>query len=211
MENRPENEKENEPRVEEANLAEPAASLVPAEKRVEDPEEEQRPKGVAAVFREAFNRARHGQRQGSGTQPQGSSLVSDRSARNRDRTKTLLVSVAGLVAVLIIFLGVFSSSHTETRRDQAAKRYPSLGRPEDRSRRAGSVTPLLNAEANGQDPGNAQLTPEDINSTSRPRRPGQAAVVVQKGGRGGGRGPGAGPDTAQDLNNVPFTDPALEA
>jgi hypothetical protein len=211
MENRPENEKENEPRVEEANLAEPAASIAPAEKRVEDPEEEQRPKGVAAVFREAFDRARHGQRQGSGTQPQGNSVVSDRSARNRDRTKTLLVSVAGLVAVLIIFLGVFSSSHTETRRDQAAKRYPSLGRPEDQSRRAGSVTPLLNAEANGQDPGSAQLTPEDINSTSRPRGPGQAAVVVQKGDRGGGRGRGTGPDTAQDLNNVPFTDPALEA
>jgi hypothetical protein len=210
MENRPENEKENEPRVE-ANLAEPATPVAPAEKHVEDPEEGQRPKGLAAVFREAFDRARHGQRQGSNTRPQGNSLVSDRSARNRDRTKTLFVSVAGLVAVLIIFLGVFSSSHTETRRDQAAKRNPSLGRPEDQSRRVGSVTPLLNAEANGQDPGDAQLTPEDINSTSKPRGPGQAAGVVQKGGRGGGRGRGAGQDTAQDLNNVPFTDPALEA
>jgi hypothetical protein len=115
------------------------------------------------------------------------------------------------VAVLVIFLGVFSSSHTETKRSQAAKRNPSLGRPEDQSRSTGSVTPLLNAEANGQDPGSGQLTPEDINGTSRPRGPGQAAVLVQKGGPGGGKGRGAGPDTARDLNNVPFTDPALEA
>jgi hypothetical protein len=211
MENRPENEKGNEPGVEEVNLGKPATQRAPTEERMEELEVEQRPRGVTAVFREAFDRARHGQRQGSNTRSQGNSLVSDRSARNRDRTKTLFVSVAGLVAVLVIFLGVFSSSHTETKRSQAAKRNPSLGRPEDQSRSTGSVTPLLNAEANGQDPGSGQLTPEDINGTSRPRGPGQAAVLVQKGGPGGGKGRGAGPDTARDLNNVPFTDPALEA
>jgi hypothetical protein len=211
MENRPENDKANEPGVEQVNLADPATPHAPAEERMEEPEEEQRPKGVTAVFREAFDRARHGQRQGSNRPSQGNSLVSDRSARNRDRTKTLFVSIAGLVAVLVIFLGVFSSSHTETKRNQAAKRNPSLGRPEDQSRRAGSVTPLLNAEANGQDPGSGQLTPEDINSTSQPRGPGQAPVLARKNGRGGARGRGARPDTAQDLNDVSFSDPALEA
>jgi hypothetical protein len=214
MENRPENEKENEPRVEQVNLAEPVTPPTPAEEQVEEPEEGQRPKGITAVFREAFDRALHGQRQGSNTRSQGNPLVNDRSARNRDRTKTLFVSVAGLVAVLIIFLGVFSSSHTETKRDQAAKRNPSLGRPEDQSRRTGSVTPLLNAEANGQDAGSGQLTPEDINSTSQARGPGDAAVWEPKAGqsgRGGARGRVAGPDTAHDLNNLPFTDPALEA
>lgn len=209
METRPENEKDNEPQ-EQVNPAEPGAQLAPSEERVEEPEEETRPRGFAAVFREAFDRARHGQR-GSGTRPQANTLVSDRSARNRDRTKTLFVSVAGLIAVLVIFLGVFSSSHTETKREQAAKRNPSLGRQEDQRRGAGSVTPLLNAEANGQDPGSGQLTPEDINGTSRLRGPREPAASAQKSGRGGAGGRGAGPDTVQDLNNVPFTDPALEA
>src|SRR5262249_54933081 len=149
---------------EQANLTEPATPLAQPEERVEECEEGQPPKGFAAVFREAFDRARHGHRQDSSPRPQATTLVRDRSARNRDRTKTLFVSVAGLVAVLVIFLGVFSSSHTETKRDQASKRNPSLGRPEDQNRRSGSVTPLLNAEANGQDADTSQLTPEDINS-----------------------------------------------
>src|SRR5262245_18117581 len=98
---------------------------------VEEPEEEQLPKGITAVFRAAFQRARHGQKPGFNARPQNNPLVSDRSARNRDRTKTLFVSVVGLVTVLVIFLGVFSSSHTERKREQAVKRNPSLGRPED--------------------------------------------------------------------------------
>ncbi len=207
MENRPENEKENQPGVEPANLPEPAQSAVGA---TEEPEavSEKRPKGVAAVFRDAFRRARQGQKRSAQTQPKSNPLVSDRSAHNRDRTKTLFVSVVGLVAVLVIFLGVFSSSQTETKREQAAKRNPSLGRPEDQARRgAGSVTPLLSAEANAQDPADGQLTPEDINSTSRPRGSGaatQSAPAVARPRR-------AGPNSAQSLKNVPFADPALEA
>ena len=207
MENRPESEKENEPRVEGANPVEPTENAVGSTEEPE-PEQEQRPKGVAAVFRDAFQRARQGQTRGAQTRPKANPLVSDRSAHNRDRTKTLFVSVAGLVAVLVIFLGVFSSSQTETKRGQAAKRNPSLGRPEGRARRgAGSVTPLLSAEANAQDPANGQLTPDDINNTSRLREAGatpQSAPAVARPRR-------AAPNTAQALKNVPFADPALEA
>lgn len=206
MENRPDNEKGNETPLE------PQSPVEPVEDTLEEPEEE-RPKGMAGVFREAFQRAKHGQNRSAEARPKNNPLVSDRTARNRDRTKTLFVSVFGLVAILIIFLGVFSSSHTDTKREQSAKRSPSLGRPEDQARRrAGSVTPLLNAEANGQDPGNDQLTPEDINNTSPPRSVGEASPSK---GREAQRPPakvrGAGPNTAYALNNVPFTDPALEA
>lgn len=207
MENRPDNEKENEPRVETVNPVEPVENALSTAEELE-PEEERQPKSVAAVFRDAFQRARHGRKRGAATQTKSNPSVSDRTARNRDRTKTLFVSVVGLVAVLIIFLGVFSSSHTETKREQAAKRNPSLGRPEDQARKAaGSVTPLLSAEMNGQDAANGQLTPEDINSTSRQRGAGDTARRAP----GGAKAQGARPNTAHALNNVPFTDPALEA
>ena len=207
MESRQDNEKENEPRVEPVNPVEPMENALSTAEEPE-PEEERRPKSVAAVFRNAFQRARHGQKRGAATRTKSNPLVSDRTARNRDRTKTLFVSVVGLVAVLIIFLGVFSSSHTQTKREQAAKRNPSLGRPEDQARKAaGSVTPLLSAEMNGQDAGNGQLTPEDINNTSRQRAAGEAARSVP----GGANARGARPNPAHALNNVPFTDPALEA
>ncbi|MCZ2078715.1 MAG: TrbI/VirB10 family protein [Bryobacterales bacterium] len=206
MEERPDNEKQNEPQVEPTKPAEPAENVLGTADEPE-PEQERRPKSVAAVFRDAFERARHGQKRAAATRAKSNPLVSDRSARNRDRTKTLFVSVVGLVAVLIIFLGVFSSSHTETKREQGARRNPSLGRPEDQARKAGSVTPLLSAETNGQDAGNGQLTPEDINNTSRPRAAGEAA----RSAPAGARARAARPNSAHALNNVPFTDPALEA
>lgn len=207
MENRPDNENQTKPQVEPENLGEPL------ENEIEQPVEEQRPKGIAAVFREAFDRARHGQRRGSPPQPTTNPLVSDRTARNRDRTKILFVSVVGLVAVLVIFLGVFSSSHSTAKREPAARRNPSLGRPDDQGRRAGSVTPLLSAETNGQDPGNGQLTPDDINNTSRPRGTGEMAASdqVAQASPSKATSRGAGANAGQTLNDVPFTDPALEA
>jgi len=208
MEDRPDDEKESKPRIEPLKPAEPV------EDEIQETVEEPRRKGIAAVFREAFDRARHGQRRGSTPRPNTNPLASDRTVRNRDRTKTLFVSVVGLVAVLVIFLGVFSSSHSTTKREPTAKRNPSLGRPEDQGRRAGSVAPLLSAETNGQDPGDGQLTPEDINNTSRPRGSAEAAPTEQKvpqTGRTWAARRGARADFGQTLNDVPFTDPALEA
>jgi Bacterial conjugation TrbI-like protein len=207
MENPPDNEKETKPQGESLKSAEPV------EDEIEEAQEEPRRKGIAAVFREAFDRARHGPRRGSAPRPNTNLLASDRTVRNRDRTKTLFVSVVGLVAVLVIFLGVFSSSHSTTKREPAAKRNPSLGRPEDQGRRAGSVAPLLSAEMNGQDPEDGQLTPEDINNTSRPRGSAEAAPTEQKVQTSRTRAArrGAGADFGQTLNDVQFTDPALEA
>ena len=50
MENRPDNENQTKPEVEPANPAEPI------EDEIEQTVEEHRPKGIAAVFREAFGR-----------------------------------------------------------------------------------------------------------------------------------------------------------
>ena len=56
-------------------------------------------------------------------------------------------------------------------------------------------------------PGNGQLTPEDINNTSRQRGAGEPAQSAPAGAKARG----VRPNTAHALNNVPFTDPALEA
>ena len=204
MENRQDSENQTKPQVEPVNPAEPL------EDETEQTGEEQRPKGIAAVFREAFDRARYGQRRGSAPRRNSNPQVSDRTARNRDRTKILFVSVVGLVAVLVIFLGVFSSSHSPEKREPAARRNPSLGRPEDQGRRAGSVTPLLSAETNGQNPGNGQVTPDDITNTSRPRGTGEMATSDQGALASPHRARPQAAGANQTLNDVQFTDPALE-
>jgi type IV secretory pathway VirB10-like protein len=207
MEDRPDNEKDT------GRVAETPSPVQP-DNAPEEVEEEPRPKGVRATFREAFNRAQQAAKRGSKRQSPNNPAMSDRGVRNRDRTKTLFVCVAGLVAVLVIFLGIFSSSQTATRHQVSAKRNPSLGRPEDDGHRAGSVTPLLNAETTGQDSGSAQLTPEDINNTSRPRAAEEVQLAGTKSARAGAAKMarrGAIPDAAQGLNDIPFTDPALEA
>jgi hypothetical protein len=79
-------------------------------------------KGVVATFREAFRRAKEGQpNRPSRRKPAGERGESERSARNRDRTKTLFGIVAALVVLLIAFLGVFSSSQSDSRREPAAR------------------------------------------------------------------------------------------
>jgi len=206
-----------EPRQDDENkterLAQDANPAEPAEDELEGVAEEPRPKGVRATFREAFDRARNGRKGGGKAHAQINPSVTDRTARNRDRTRTLFVCVAGLVAVLVIFLGVFSSSHAPTKRPAAARRNPSLGRPEEHGSPAGSVTPLLNAETGSQDGAAGQITPEDINNTSAPRAtkdaPPRASTVPGASSRTS-RG-GTAPQNAQKLNDVPFTDPALEA
>ncbi len=179
-----------------------------------EPAEERRPRGVVATFREAFRRVKEGQDKAAPRKPAADPLVSERAARNRDRSKTLIVMVGGIVFVLIVFLGLFSSSHSDNQRDQAARRgSPSLGRPGNeltaQGRRPGSVTPLLNADPSGQEGPSDQLTPEDISGTSHPKTdsggPGLQTPVGSKGR------PSPYPSNGNALSDVPFTDPALEA
>jgi hypothetical protein len=125
--------------------------------------------------------------------------------------------VAALVVLLIAFLGVFSSSQSDSRREPATRRgQPNLGRPEDRLRaqgaRSGSVTPLLSADlnANQQAPAD-QVSPEDIGGTARNRAAGEVLADAGNKNRatpkaGTGRG-----NNEYELGNVQFEDPALEA
>jgi len=194
-------------------LAQDANPTEPAEDELEGAAEEPRPKGVRTTFREAFDRARNARKGGGKAQARTNPSAMDRAARNRDRTRTLFVCVAGLVAVLVIFLGVFSSSHAPTKRPAVTSRNPSLGRPEEHGPPAGSVTPLLNAETGTQNGSAGQITPEDINNTSAPRATKEAqpsASTVPGAGSRTTRGHTA-PQNPHKLNDVPFTDPALEA
>jgi hypothetical protein len=179
---------------------------------------EPQPRGVVATFREAFQRARESRpNRPSRRKPADERGESERSARNRDRTKTLFGMVAALVVLLIAFLGVFSSSQSDSRKEPATRRgQPNLGRPEDRLRaqgaRSGSVTPLLSADlnANQQAPAD-QVSPEDIGGTARNRATGEVLAdagnknrVAPKAGTGRG-------NNEYELGNVQFDDPALEA
>ena len=84
---------------------------------------ESQPKGVVATFREAFQRARESRPdRPSRRKPAEERGESERSARNRDRTKTLFGMVAALVVLLIAFLGVFSSSQSDSRKEPATRR-----------------------------------------------------------------------------------------
>ena len=123
-------------------------------------------RGVAATFRDAFRRAKERQQSSSAA----AETAKARSELSRDKTKTLFAMVAAIVALLIVFLGLFSSSHDQVQREQAARRgKPSLGRPETgtETRPPGSVTPMLSAEMAGQEPPTDEVTPEDVNNTSR--------------------------------------------
>jgi hypothetical protein len=171
------------------------------------PDADQPPKGVVATFREAFRRARENRHiRTAGSQSRTDGAQSERSARNRDRTKTLFGMVVALVVLLILFLGVFSSSQSDAPREQAARRgQPSLGRPGREpgpaGGRTGSVAPILSADLNAnQNSPTDQVSPEDIGGTARAR------FDPRQGGRGDGN---------TNRNTSPMSprygDPALEA
>jgi Bacterial conjugation TrbI-like protein len=195
MEDRPE-------RIEQEARVEPEEG---SERDIGKPEEELKRGGIGETFRTAYRRVKEGQPRTIAQRPTGNPLVSERAAQNRDRTKAMFVMVAGVVVLLVVFLGLFSSSHGDSKRAQAARRgNPSLGRPGNMAEggRPGSVTPLLSAELNGQEAPNDQLTPEDINSTAHPKAPGESSSAALESKRR---------PNPRALNNVPFSDPALEA
>jgi len=126
--------------------------------------------GWRDIFRQAFDKARREQ------QP------TNRRELGRDRSRSLFLLAGAAIAVLLLFLGVFSSSNT-TRKSIVARRpgTPDLGRKVTPGQQAagqtGSVTPLLNAEAEQpQAPGNQGVTAEEVGRTARPT---QAFVAVQ--------------------------------
>lgn len=126
--------------------------------------------GWRDIFRQAFDKARREQ------QP------TNRRELGRDRSRSLLLLAGAAIAVLLLFLGVFSSSNT-TKKSTVGRRpgTPDLGRkvtPGQLSAgQTGSVTPLLNAEAEQpQAPGDQGVTAEEVGRTARPT---QSLLAVQ--------------------------------
>jgi hypothetical protein len=133
------------------------------------PEVPARP-GWREIFRQAFDKARREHQ------------VTNRRELGRDRSRSLFLLAAAAIAVLLVFLGVFSSSNT-ARKSTDAKRVgaPDLGRRETPGQQAtdqtGSVTPLLNAQTGQPEPPGSQgVTPEDVGRTARPT---QSPIGVQ--------------------------------
>src|SRR6266853_2295229 len=121
--------------------------------------------GWREIFRQAFDKARREHQ------------VTNRRELGRDRSRSLFLLAGAPIAVLLVFLGVFSSSNT-ARKSTDARRVgaPDLGRRETPGQQAtgqtGSVTPLLNAQTGQPEPPGSQgVTPEDVGRTARPTQP----------------------------------------
>lgn len=125
--------------------------------------------GWREIFRQAFDKARREHQ------------VTNRRELGRDRSRSLFLLAAAAIAVLLVFLGVFSSSNTARKStDPRRAGAPDLGRRETPGQQTadqtGSVTPLLNAQTGQPEtPGSQGVTPEDVGRTARPNQPSTAA------------------------------------
>jgi hypothetical protein len=117
--------------------------------------------GWREVFRQAFDKARREQQPAS------------RRELGRDRSRSLFLLAGAAIAVLLLFLGVFSSSNTKNSTNRRPPGTPDLGRRitpgQQRGGQTGSVIPLLNAQPGQPDAAtNEDVTPEEIGRTARP-------------------------------------------
>jgi len=144
------------------------ASGVPQLPGVEEPlAEEPRPAGrpgMGEIFRHAFDKARREQR------------AMSKSDKGRDRSRSLFLLAGAAIAVMLLFLVVFSSPNATRKAATMRPTTPDLGRRvtpgQQASGQTGSVTPLLNAQTEQPgSPGAQDVTPEDVNQTARPMRP----------------------------------------
>ena len=138
----------------------------PAEEPLIDETKASSRPGWREIFRQAFDKARREHQ------------VTNRRELGRDRSRSLFLLAGAAIAVLLVFLGVFSSSNT-ARKSTDARRAgtPDLGRRVTPGQQAtgqtGSVTPLLNAQTGQPEaPGSQGVTPEDVGRTARPTQPG---------------------------------------
>jgi hypothetical protein len=142
----------------------------PAESRADleeaaEPEAADGKRGIQwrEIIRQAFDKARQTQ------QPR-----TTRRELSKDKSKSLLVLGGAAVAMLLLFLGIFSSPQ-KAKRTEGRAGAPDLGRritPGQESGQSGSVTPMLNAEVSGDEAVNrGDVTPEEIGRTARPGRP----------------------------------------
>lgn len=104
-------------------------------------------------------------------QPSRPPSPTTRKELGKDKSKALFVLLAAVIALILLFLVVFSTPQKqERRRNWQHDGQPDLGRrvtPGQDQKQDGSVTPLLAADTRNQTPeSNGEVTPEDINRTS---------------------------------------------
>jgi Bacterial conjugation TrbI-like protein len=117
--------------------------------------------GWREIFRQAFDKARQAQ------------PPVDRRDLGRDRSRSLFVLAGAAIALLLLFLGVFSSDRTKSTTGRLPET-PDLGRRiapgQQRPGQAGSVTPLLSAQTGESEASSDRgVTPEEVGRTARPR------------------------------------------
>ena len=133
---------------------------------------------------------------------------------SRDKSKSFLVLAGASIALLLIFLGVFSSPKTRAPLPgETARGAPSLGRkqtPGQQNDATKAVTPMLTADVREGDNGSgSQVTPQEVGGTS-PRY--NQFRQVTGNATGGFEKPPAGRPAnseAYALKNVDFSDPAV--
>src|SRR6266404_4409829 len=123
------------------------------------------------IFRQAVEKTRRDQ----GTQ--------NRGELGRDHSRSLFVLVGAAIAIVLLFLGIFSSPNADRKPAQGRRPgTPELGRkltPGQRDpQQAGSVTPLLSADvARTKSSGVQGVSPDDVSKTARPIQ--QSAMTVK--------------------------------
>src|SRR6266566_4194382 len=168
---------------------------VPAEEPLVDEADLRTRPAWREIFRQAFDKARRQQR------------VTNRRDLGRDRSRSLFLLAGAAFAVLILFLGVFSSSNNAKKAtDGRRPGTPDLGRrvtPGQQSTgQTGSVTPLLNAQTGQPEAqGSQDVTAEDVGRTARPTQP---SIGLPPGPA---KAPVAGRAGPYALGRIDFSDP----
>src|SRR5579862_5686758 len=132
---------------------------------------------------------------------------------SRDKSKSFLLLAGATIALVLIFLGVFSSPKTRAPLPgETARGAPGLGRKttpgQEQNDAAKTVTPMLNADVREGDNGSgSQVTPQDVGGTS-PRynqfRQSANGAALEKPPEGKPAN-----SEAYALKNVDFSDPTV--
>ena len=156
-------------------------------------EEDETPPGSwRETFRIALDRARKQKKPRESRQELG-----------RDRTKALIVLIAVAAVLLLLFFGLFSSPNKPAHLPaENPHGQPSLGQKvtpgQESNDPSNAVTPMLSADVRANDPNmQGQVTPEDIDRTSRTGHVAKPSPVIRAGSE------------PQDyaLSRVDFSDP----